>query len=220
MASEQIISLRVSQEFFDQYAAYVSDHFGDARGARSVAAYDAINSQMNGGAVWVNQAHADQRMLIDALEAEVAKQRDLCSRLRKKYTGVSCIRDQLEYKNTELSMEVDRLQSAKTIRSDWNKHNSERIPTPKKKQTAYVLSEHTKARLEVFSTFEAREHFAKDHTSSDIAWVTGQSTNNVAKRIQELASEGYLEVTGEYRKSRDSGKMLTVWKRTTKTYYK
>ncbi len=73
MASEQIISLRVTQEFSDQYAAYVTAHFGDARGARSVALLDALNAQMAGGAAWLNQSHSDQKMLIVALESEVEK---------------------------------------------------------------------------------------------------------------------------------------------------
>ena len=59
---------------------------------------------------------------------------------------------------------------------------------------------------------------AGDRTSSEVAYFAKMSTNNVSKRIQELAAEGYLKPTGEYRKSRDSGKMLCVWKRTAKTY--
>lgn len=172
MASEQIISVRVTQEFFDQYSAYVTAHFGDARGARTVALFDALNAQMNGGAAWLNQAHSDQKMLIKELERELEKLRT----------------------------------------------RPERIPTPKKKPRVYVLSEHTKARLAVYKPFAPIGGHYLTATSSDIALVTGQSTNNVAKRIQELVSEGYLEATGEYRKSRDSGKILAVWVRSSKQY--
>ncbi|OHD19940.1 MAG: hypothetical protein A2Y38_00580 [Spirochaetes bacterium GWB1_59_5] len=95
------------------------------------------------------------------------------------------------------------------------RNKPERLPkTPKRKAEWKPLSEHTKARRRVFWYFDNAPH--RGATSSEIAsWVNG-STNNCAKRIQELAAEGYLEATGEYRKSRDSGKMLTVWKRTDK----
>jgi len=93
---------------------------------------------------------------------------------------------------------------------------SERIPTTKKKATWKPLSEHTRARMQVLHTFEAEVFYGA--TTSDIAYLMSgeQTTNNVSKRIQELASEGYLEASGEYRKSRDSGKRLTVWRRTDK----
>lgn len=73
MASEQVLSLRVTDEFKKQYTDYVDTHFGDARGATTVAMFDALNAQMNGGAAWLNQAHADQKMLIAELEREVGK---------------------------------------------------------------------------------------------------------------------------------------------------
>jgi len=91
--------------------------------------------------------------------------------------------------------------------------NPERLPkTPKKKAEWKPLSTHTKARIAVYSWFGR----TPDATSSYIATLSGQSVNNAAKRIQELAAEGYLAATGEYRKSCHSSKRLTVWKRTDK----
>lgn len=81
MASEQILSTRVPQEFFDRYALFVAEYFGDVRGARSVALLDAMNAQMHGGVSAVNQDHADQGMLIKALESELETLRNRPERI-------------------------------------------------------------------------------------------------------------------------------------------
>jgi len=91
----------------------------------------------------------------------------------------------------------------------------ERLPkTPKRKAAWSPLSAHTKARLTVLRFLEHKGVA----TTSDLAAATGQMTGNVAKRVKELADEGYTMETGEYRKSNDSGKMLTLWKRSAKPF--
>lgn len=105
----------------------------------------------------------------------------------------------------------------------------ERLPkTPKRKAEWKPLSAHNKARAAVYAAFRYKDtgyHGTRGLTSSEAAYWTDnrdtritvpQTTNNVAKRIAELHQEGYLEPAGEYRKSMDSGKMLTVWRRTDK----
>jgi hypothetical protein len=89
----------------------------------------------------------------------------------------------------------------------------ERIPSHKVKRTLKPLSEHTKARMAVYRWLREPGTML---TSSELAHWTGQTTNNAAKRCQELAAEGYIQASGQYRKSRDSGKMLTLWARTDK----
>jgi len=84
-----------------------------------------------------------------------------------------------------------------------------RIPTPKKKITWKPLSQFTRSRMEVLQSFGL--FVDSKATSSDIAIARGNSPNNVSKRLQELASEGYIKANGEYRKSNASGKMLTLW---------
>jgi hypothetical protein len=97
---------------------------------------------------------------------------------------------------------------------------AERIPTSKKSRPMAPLSQHTKARINVYHAVER----LGESTTSDISWALNyrwclnQTPNNVAKRVQELAAENYIEPTGEYRKSRDSGRMLTIWRRTAKQY--
>lgn len=83
-------------------------------------------------------------------------------------------------------------------------------PTPKKKATWNPLSQHTKARMAVLNYVESRYPLV-GATSSEVAKGTGQMTGNAAKRLRELADEGYICSSGEYRQSLDSGKMLTVW---------
>lgn len=142
MASEQVISARISQEFFDRFGSFVESEYGTDRGARTAAVIEALSNHM----------------------------------------------------------------TAKT--------KTERIPTSKKVRQLAPLSQHTKARMDVYAAFFGDEQ----RTSSEAAFITGQSTNNASKRLQELSQQGYIEPSGDYRKSRDSSKRLMVWKRTTKAY--
>lgn len=229
MASEQIISARVTQEFFDRYGQFVTGQFGDARGARSVALLDAMNSQMLGGVCSVSQCHADQSMLIKALEARVealeTKLETECIRLAG--CGVAAMQNTEETIKLRLPVDspyysasygdvcraVDREMS---LRSEIEtlRNRPERIPTPKKKRPFIPLSAHHKARLQVLRCLGLSLQDGK--TSSELAHQTGQNTNNVAKRLAELCHEGYVAFTGEYRLSRDSNKRLALWRCTDK----
>lgn len=91
-----------------------------------------------------------------------------------------------------------------------------KFATPKKKIEWKPLSQFTKSRLAVYHCFGL--FVGQKATSSDIATAIGGSTNNVSKRIGELASEGYVQPSGEYRRPCDSNKMLTLWRRTAKVY--
>ena len=92
----------------------------------------------------------------------------------------------------------------------------DKIPSHKASRPFVNLNIHQKARMQVLRHPENRlaNHGA---TSSELAHSTGQMTGNVAKRLQELATEGYAEPNG-YRESVDSKKRLTVWVRTSKQF--
>jgi hypothetical protein len=126
------------------------------------------------------------------------------NKLNSRLISADVENEQLRTELASLNAELEEIRS-----------RPERIPSPPKKVVTWKpLSAHTKSRMQVLRSFDVR--LRCEQTSSDAAHTTGQNTNNVAKRIQELAAEGYIEETGEYRKSRDSGKMLRVWKRTAK----
>ncbi len=90
----------------------------------------------------------------------------------------------------------------------------ERLPSHKVKRPFKPLSEHTKARLAVYKWLQASGF--RGLTTAEIAVRASTSANDIATRVKELHSEGYVAATGEYRKSCSGYKMLAVYRVTDK----